>query len=127
MTQGVIGAENEQELLAEAAKEAQRAIDELNRTSRKEPAEVAEAVRLAVRRVFRRRIETKPVVVPLVHESHYDLSIFDQCSFHESRLRASECSRCVKGKAQTTLRFDWEQRHPKPKLRVFPIEWKQDS
>ncbi|MBN1944939.1 MAG: ribonuclease J [Bradymonadales bacterium] len=68
LTQGVVGADPGQDLIEEAVQEALRAIQALNVASRRETAEVGEALRIAVRKVFHRRIENKPVVVPVVYE-----------------------------------------------------------
>jgi ribonuclease J len=68
LMQGVMTLDNDEALTAEASKAALDAIKELNLESRREPAEVAEAVRRAIRRVFNKRTERKPVVVPIVHE-----------------------------------------------------------
>jgi ribonuclease J len=68
MVQGVVGLEDREALISEASRYALAEVSKLNRESRREPAEVGETLRLAVRRVFNRRIERKPVVVPIVHE-----------------------------------------------------------
>ena len=67
-THGVIGSEAGDDLLEEAALAATKAIEGLSTESRCESSEVAETMRIAVRRVFNKRIESKPVVVPIVHE-----------------------------------------------------------
>ena len=67
-THGVIGSEAGDDILAEAACAATKAIESLSTESRCASSEVAETMRIAVRRVFNRRIESKPVVVPIVHE-----------------------------------------------------------
>lgn len=66
--QGVINSHRDEDLMAEAAAVARSAIDELSEESRTVPAEVAETARRAVRRVFNKHLESKPVVVPIVHE-----------------------------------------------------------
>lgn len=55
-------------LLEEATKYAHEAVQALSPDARSDADEVGEALRTAVRRFFRRRIDRKPVVVPLVHE-----------------------------------------------------------
>ena len=67
-THGVIGSEAGDDLLEEAARAATKEIERLSSESRCESTEVVETMRLAVRRVFNKRIDSKPVVVPIVHE-----------------------------------------------------------
>ncbi len=55
-------------LLADASSYALEAIDELSEKARGDRAEVAEALRTSVRRFFRRALDRKPVVIPVVHE-----------------------------------------------------------
>jgi ribonuclease J len=68
LSHGVIGVGEDETVLDDASREALEAIQKLSPASRREAAEVGEAVRLAVRRVFNRRWETKPMVIPIVHE-----------------------------------------------------------
>jgi elongation factor G len=55
-------------MLEEAAEYARDAINELPQKARADASEVREAMRLAVRRYFRKKIDRKPVVIPVVHE-----------------------------------------------------------
>lgn len=55
-------------MLKEAAEYARVAINELPKKARADASEVREAMRLAVRRYFRKKIDRKPVVIPVVHE-----------------------------------------------------------
>ena len=68
LTHGVFGSEPGDDLIEEAANAARKAIEELSAESRSVSTEVAETMRIATRRVFNRRIDSKPVVVPIVHE-----------------------------------------------------------
>jgi len=66
---GFLAGEPESELLLdEAADYARAAIDDLPPQARTDLSEVQEALRTSIRRFFRRRIDRKPVVVPVVHE-----------------------------------------------------------
>jgi len=67
LTQGVMAHGTKGDLIQMAIESAKAAIGELNLESRCDPAEVAEATRLAIRRVFNKHLDTKPVVVPIVH------------------------------------------------------------
>lgn len=55
-------------LLRGATDYAREAVEELSRDARSDAPEVGETLRAAVRRYFRREIEKKPVVIPVVHE-----------------------------------------------------------
>ncbi len=68
LTQGVLGISDGDELVEDACRAALQAISELKAESRSEAAEVAETMRRAVRRLFNKTIDSKPVVVPIVHE-----------------------------------------------------------
>jgi len=68
ISQGVIQNGSSGTLDADAGRAVLEAIDELSVESRREATEVAEAMRRAVRRCYNRHLETKPVVVPIVHE-----------------------------------------------------------
>lgn len=68
LTQGVMAHGTKKDLIQTAIDAAQAAIGELNLESRCDPAEVSEATRLAIRRVFNKHLDTKPVVVPIVHQ-----------------------------------------------------------
>lgn len=55
-------------MLADASAYARAAVEELSDKVRGDRSEVAEAVRTSVRRFFRRNLDRKPVVIPVVHE-----------------------------------------------------------
>jgi ribonuclease J len=55
-------------MLEEATRYAHEAVQDLSPDARSDAGEVGEALRTSVRRFFRRRIDRKPVVVPVVHE-----------------------------------------------------------
>lgn len=55
-------------ILAEVREHALEKLGELNRASMRDMHEVAETLRLAVRRWFRREFDRKPVVIPIVRE-----------------------------------------------------------
>ena len=65
--QGFIG-EDEERLIPAAAQSLKDALGELSADARRDISEVKEATRLAVRRYFRKRIDRKPVVIPIIHE-----------------------------------------------------------
>jgi ribonuclease J len=60
--------EASEELMLEAEEFAREHILSLNEKVRTDLSEVAEAMRVAVRRYFKRKLERKPVVIPIVHE-----------------------------------------------------------
>ncbi len=62
------GIPESEKMLTEAASYARSAIEELPEKARPDASEVREAMRLAVRRYFRKKIDRKPVVIPVVHE-----------------------------------------------------------
>ncbi len=68
MQKGFIGETEIDHLMDEAADYALDAIHELSDSARRDTNEVREAVRTSIRRFFRKRIERKPVVIPVVHE-----------------------------------------------------------
>lgn len=68
MQKGFIGEAEIDHLMDEAARYAFDAIGELSERARQDSNEVREAVRTSVRRFFRKRIDRKPVVIPVVHE-----------------------------------------------------------
>jgi ribonuclease J len=65
---GFIGETEIDHLMEEASKYAHDAINQLSKKARRDPNEVRDAVRTSVRRFFRRSIDRKPVVIPVVHE-----------------------------------------------------------
>jgi ribonuclease J len=52
----------------DAASYAFEAVNDLSQNARREPNEVREALRTSIRRYFRKQINRKPVVIPVVHE-----------------------------------------------------------
>lgn len=60
--------EASEELMLEAEEFAREHILSLNDKVRTDLSEVAEAMRISVRRYFKRKLERKPVVIPIVHE-----------------------------------------------------------
>ncbi len=68
MQKGFIGEGEIDDLMDEASRYAFGAIGELSERARQDSNEVREAVRTSVRRFFRKRIDRKPVVIPVVHE-----------------------------------------------------------
>ena len=66
---GFLGDDDEaRQLLAGASAYAREAVQELSPSARTDAAEVGEALRTSLRRYFRKEIDRKPVVVPVVHE-----------------------------------------------------------
>lgn len=66
---GFLPDDEESEAMMSAARDyAVESINELSTDARADAAEVGEALRTAVRRFFRREIDRKPVVIPVVHE-----------------------------------------------------------
>jgi ribonuclease J len=65
---GFLGETEIDHLMDEAATYAHKAIKQLSGKARRDTNEVREAVRTSVRRFFRKSIERKPVVIPVVHE-----------------------------------------------------------
>ncbi|MFP4599555.1 MAG: ribonuclease J [Persicimonas sp.] len=69
MQRGFIGEDADiDKMLDEASKYANDAIHQLSKKARRDTSEVYEAVRSSIRRFFRKRIDRKPVVIPVVHE-----------------------------------------------------------
>ena len=60
--------DDEPDLLDEAVKSIQHAIEALSNEARRDVSEVEGAVRRSIRQFFRERIERQPVVIPVVHE-----------------------------------------------------------
>jgi ribonuclease J len=65
---GFIGDTEIDHLMEEAEQYAHKAIGQLSGSARRDANEVREAVRSSVRRFFRKQIDRKPVVIPVVHE-----------------------------------------------------------
>lgn len=61
--------DDDQNLLQSAADAARRAFESLSPDQRRSISEVAEAMRVALRRYFKRKNDKKPVIVPIIHES----------------------------------------------------------
>jgi ribonuclease J len=69
LDRGFLGDEPEdRDLRDAAARYAFREISELSDEARRDLSEVKEALRLSIRRFFRKEIDRKPVVIPVVHE-----------------------------------------------------------
>jgi ribonuclease J len=69
MQHGFLSDVEESDLLMLAAEDfAKAALLELNEQVRTDTSEVSEALRVAVRRFFRKETNLKPVVIPIVHE-----------------------------------------------------------
>jgi ribonuclease J len=65
---GFMGEVEIDEHIEDAASYALQAVNDLSNNARRELNEVREAVRTSVRRYFRKQINRKPVVIPVVHE-----------------------------------------------------------
>jgi ribonuclease J len=61
--------DDDQALLVEAATAARRAFDSLSPDQRRSISEIADAMRVALRRFFKRKNDKKPVIIPIIHES----------------------------------------------------------
>ncbi|MFW5966594.1 MAG: ribonuclease J, partial [Persicimonas sp.] len=69
MQRGLLGEEADMEpLLEEASRHALDAINKLSDRARRDTNEVREAIRTSIRRYFGKKIDRKPVVIPVVHE-----------------------------------------------------------
>jgi ribonuclease J len=69
ISRGFMRAEESEEVLEQARKVVLEALSASSRETRKDPAEVQEEVRKALRRYFRKRLERRPVVVPYIIET----------------------------------------------------------
>jgi ribonuclease J len=69
ITRGFMAAEESEEVLEQARKVVIQALNETNRETRTDPAEVQEEVRKALRRYFRKKLERHPVVLPYIIET----------------------------------------------------------
>ena len=69
ITRGFMAAEESEEVLEQARKVVIEALNETNRETRTDPAEVQEEVRKALRRYFRKKLERHPVVLPYIIET----------------------------------------------------------
>lgn len=63
---GVIDGDDNADVLREVTAEANLGLSRLNEDQMRSPGEVGEAIRLAVRRYFKRHYRRKPVVIPMV-------------------------------------------------------------
>lgn len=68
LQKGLLGDAESDELMAEAADYALEAIEALSHKARRDSNEVRDAMRTALRRFFRKHLDRKPVVIPVVHE-----------------------------------------------------------
>ncbi|MBA2663230.1 MAG: ribonuclease J [Bradymonadaceae bacterium] len=68
LQRGVVGPNESEEMLNEAAKAAWDAVKGLPADARRDVSEVSEAIRATIRRYFRRHMDRKPMVIPIVHE-----------------------------------------------------------
>ncbi len=68
LQRGVVGPSDSDNVLAGAQRAAADAVSELSNAARRDISEVKEAIRQAVRRYIRDRINRHPVVTPVVHE-----------------------------------------------------------
>jgi ribonuclease J len=69
ITRGFMAAEESEEVLEQARKVVIEALNETNRETRTDPAELQEEVRKALRRYFRKKLERHPVVLPYIIET----------------------------------------------------------
>ena len=69
ITRGFMAAEESEEVLEQARKVVIETLNEINRETRTDPAEVQEEVRKALRRFFRKKLERHPVVLPYIIET----------------------------------------------------------
>jgi ribonuclease J len=69
ITRGFMAAEESEEVLEQARKVVIETLNEINRETRTDPAEVQEEVRKALRRYFRKKLERHPVVLPYIIET----------------------------------------------------------
>lgn len=68
MQRGVIGPADGEDVLSGAASAALRGVDALSPDARRDLSEVKEAIRGEIRNYFRKSLERRPVVIPVVHE-----------------------------------------------------------
>ncbi len=69
ISRGFMLAEESEEVLESAKKEVLATLDNMNRETRADPAELKEEVRKALRRFFRKKLERHPVVLPYIIET----------------------------------------------------------
>ncbi|MEM1348891.1 MAG: ribonuclease J, partial [Myxococcota bacterium] len=68
LQRGFLSDENVETLLPAASDYARAAFAELSESERRNKGEVSETIRTAVRRFFRKRLDRKPVVIPIIHD-----------------------------------------------------------
>lgn len=68
VTRGVVYEDESQDYLAQARLMAQEALLELNAEMRREPDEVRQALRQTLRRFFKKTVERRPMILPVVME-----------------------------------------------------------
>lgn len=68
VSRGVVYEDESQDYLAQARQMAQEALLELNAEMRREPDEVRQAVRQALRRFFKKTVERRPMILPVIME-----------------------------------------------------------
>lgn len=69
ISRGFMLAEESEEVLESARKEVLATLNNMNRETRADPAELKEEVRKALRRFFRKKLERHPVVLPYIIET----------------------------------------------------------
>lgn len=69
ISRGFMRAEEGGEILEQAKKVVLETLNSLNRESRTDPAELQEEVRKALRRYFKKTLERRPVILPLIMET----------------------------------------------------------
>jgi ribonuclease J len=69
ITRGFMAAEESQEVMEQARKVVIETLNEINRETRTDPAEVQEEVRKSLRRYFRKKLDRHPVVLPYIIET----------------------------------------------------------
>lgn len=68
ITRGVVYEDESQDYLEQARETAREALLELNREMRQEPDEVRQALRQALRRFFKKTVERRPMILPVIME-----------------------------------------------------------
>jgi ribonuclease J len=69
ITRGFMAAEESEEVMEQARQVVIATLNEINRETRTDPAEVQEEVRKSLRRYFRKKLERHPVVLPYIIET----------------------------------------------------------
>ncbi|MGE3260115.1 MAG: ribonuclease J, partial [Geobacter sp.] len=68
VSRGVVYEDESQDYLEQARLTAQEALQELNAEMRREPDEVRQALRQALRRFFKKTVERRPMILPVIME-----------------------------------------------------------